>query len=469
MLTLRGTSIRLPANVNNAAVTPYNRQHRINANSFQQNAILSYNGWQYAAFYMPKHEANEDTIDGSPRTALVVNISRRRQSSETWETLMLKDYEQTADDGHNTISIGICEGDGTVHVSFDMHCDPLRFRISKPGLANDPERHAWSDELFGPVLGQLPGVGDDIAQSQNFFSELTYPRFLSAGEPFPPQSRAGSGSEILFKYSSTSHLYSYVGYLLKGVGNSPYINGLSYADGRVHVSGTYRHFVDYEGVNDPSSTKHKANAGPNGPENNYGLFYAYCDYESGGEDGSFTFRNTNGDVMAVLGRGESIYPDAEGLVVFDIPMNSGILNQEGQTVDGEGGFHVLNRERIVGPGNGEERWMHYYRSKTGQWSKYVLPGPPYPTETGARGSVISVGSNVFFALPGNTDGVLAIVRGGLSGPRGEYQIEWSASGFSGEPHLDTYTQSSRQMLSVFTTTAVQKGEGKVVVLDFVVG
>ncbi|KAK2786616.1 hypothetical protein FQN53_006320 [Emmonsiellopsis sp. PD_33] len=119
-LTLRSTSILLPANVNNAAVTPYNRQHRINANSFQQNTILSYNGWQYAAFY---HEANKDTIDGSPRAAFVVNI-RRRQSSETWETLMFKDYEQTADDGHNTISIGICEGDGTVHVSFDMHCDP---------------------------------------------------------------------------------------------------------------------------------------------------------------------------------------------------------------------------------------------------------------------------------------------------------------------------------------------------------
>ncbi|KAK2810110.1 hypothetical protein FQN50_003305 [Emmonsiellopsis sp. PD_5] len=81
----------------------------------------------------------------------------------------------------------------------------------------------------------------------------------------------GSGSEILFKYSSTSQLYSYVGYLLTGIGNSPYINGLSYADGRVHVSGTYRNFVDYEGVNDPSSTKHKANDGPNGPKNNYGV------------------------------------------------------------------------------------------------------------------------------------------------------------------------------------------------------
>jgi hypothetical protein len=33
------------------------------------------------------------------------------------------DYEQRSDDGHNTISVGVCKGDGTVHVAFDHHCD----------------------------------------------------------------------------------------------------------------------------------------------------------------------------------------------------------------------------------------------------------------------------------------------------------------------------------------------------------
>lgn len=94
------------------------RQHRINANSFQQNAILSYRGWQYVCFYSNK----DDRVSGGP---LLVNISRRRPDgpSPSWETLTFRDYEQTVDDGHNTISIGICAGDGTIHVSFDHHCD----------------------------------------------------------------------------------------------------------------------------------------------------------------------------------------------------------------------------------------------------------------------------------------------------------------------------------------------------------
>lgn len=133
--------------------------------------------------------------------------------------------------------------------------------------------------------------------------------------------------------------------------NSPYINGISYSCGRLHVSGTYRRFIDYEGVNDPNSTSHKANAGPNGPENNYNLFYLFSD------NAGLTFQSSSGNIIADLSKGESVYPDTEDLVVFDIPMDSGILNQESQASDDHGGFHVLNREN--------ERWIHYSRKATG--------------------------------------------------------------------------------------------------------
>jgi hypothetical protein len=99
------------------------RIHRINANSFQQNAITAVNGWQYVAFY------TEDKSDESG--GCYVNLSRRQVhlaeragEAEEWETLVFRDYEQTHDDGHNTISIGVCKGDGTIHVAFDHHCDP---------------------------------------------------------------------------------------------------------------------------------------------------------------------------------------------------------------------------------------------------------------------------------------------------------------------------------------------------------
>jgi len=99
------------------------RKHRINANSFQQCAITSINGWQYAAFYT-------DEIKGVRKDGCYVNLARRQVSrardtdtTEAWQTILFEDYKQTVDDGHNTISIGVCKGDGTIHVAFDHHCD----------------------------------------------------------------------------------------------------------------------------------------------------------------------------------------------------------------------------------------------------------------------------------------------------------------------------------------------------------
>ena len=98
-----------------------NRIHRINSNSFQQNAIVTVNGWQYTTFYTER-------IGQKHAGAIFVNVSRRRVDRDlensSWETLIFNDYEQTVDDGHNTISIGVCRGDGTAHVAFDHHCDP---------------------------------------------------------------------------------------------------------------------------------------------------------------------------------------------------------------------------------------------------------------------------------------------------------------------------------------------------------
>lgn len=99
------------------------RKHRINACSYQQNALTTVNGLQYAAFY------TEVNGSGEQERHCLVNIARRnvidegKHQSAEWSTLTFEDYQQTTDDGHNTISIGVCEGDGTIHVAFDHHCD----------------------------------------------------------------------------------------------------------------------------------------------------------------------------------------------------------------------------------------------------------------------------------------------------------------------------------------------------------
>lgn len=96
------------------------RVHNINANSFQQNVLTTVNGWQYAALYT-------DQVGGKKIDCCFVKLARRRVlplgESGPWQTFTFEDYRQVADDGHNGINIGVCKGDGTIHVAFDHHCD----------------------------------------------------------------------------------------------------------------------------------------------------------------------------------------------------------------------------------------------------------------------------------------------------------------------------------------------------------
>ncbi|TDZ54082.1 hypothetical protein CTRI78_v006554 [Colletotrichum trifolii] len=431
------------------------REHRINANSFQQDALTTFNGWQYTCFYTHKDESSG---------VLLVSLARRpvETSLGAWETLTFEDYEQTADDGHNTISMGVAAGDGTIHVAFDHHCDPLHFRMSIPGVASKPEAHKWEPSLFSPTHNQLPGyTRTGQLAIEKIFLETTYPRFVRVDDDVLLSYRigiAGAGSDHLFRYSSRTHKYAYVGQFLTGVKNNPYINGISYSDGRLHVSGTYRGFVWYEGVDDPEARLHTVQAGPNGPENNSDLFYVFSD------DLGKTFANSGGERLANLELGETVFPEAEGLVVFAIPQNSGILNQEAQAADDSGGFHVLNRENEV--------WMHYHRSPTGRWSRHALPGAK-PTRTGARGDVIALPGRrtVVFALPGNRDDTLTLVGAELpqndDDGKLEYSQLWQGQGFSGEPQLEAFVSGRKPMVSVYTRTEEQ--HRRVVVLDFELG
>jgi hypothetical protein len=124
------------------------------------------------------------------------------------------------------------------------------------------------------------------------------------------------------------------------------------------VSWCYRKFVSFPVS--ASADAHKQQAGPNGPENNYDLNYAYSD------DGGITWKSSNELVVAKLGNFEEGVPatikdDVVGARVFEIPMGSGILNQEAQCADWAGGFWALNRERI----NRQQTWMVYYRDPKG--------------------------------------------------------------------------------------------------------
>jgi len=124
------------------------------------------------------------------------------------------------------------------------------------------------------------------------------------------------------------------------------------------VSWTNRHFLDYEGADDSSSTAHKTQAGPNGPENNQDLCHAFSDDlgESWKVQLEGSMKTQDVATLTSDSRDGGIISTAKKVVVVAIPKDSGIMNQEAQCVDPHGGFHVLNRDNV----SGKERWKHYY-------------------------------------------------------------------------------------------------------------
>jgi hypothetical protein len=101
---------------------------RLITNSFQQDAIVSFGGYQYVSTY---------TTSEYGGIINHVTIGRRTISpTSDWEFLTLTDYNQTTDDGHNVVSMGISTGDGRIHLSFDHHVCILYFQKRVPRDSN---------------------------------------------------------------------------------------------------------------------------------------------------------------------------------------------------------------------------------------------------------------------------------------------------------------------------------------------
>ena len=124
--------------------------------NFGAGSLWTHQGWQYAAFW-----------DEGFR----VSVARRRLPDRPWQVFSLGDYQRTATidrgqggslsqgfgDGHEKVSMGISP-DGHIHLSFDHHLSRLRYRVTKEPVAANPERHAWTPNIFGPRRDELGGL-----------------------------------------------------------------------------------------------------------------------------------------------------------------------------------------------------------------------------------------------------------------------------------------------------------------------
>lgn len=316
-----------------------NFNQNVNGRTYQRSPVSTFGGYQYATYF------DEDRQ---------VCLARRKLPSGSWQVIRFTDYNIPSSDSHNVATVGICALDGTIHLAFDHHADPLNYRVSDAGIATNPDSITWSTSLFSSVTDQLGAIGR--------LSSVTYPSFFNAPNGnlmlYYRFQGSGSGDGMIHEYNGSSSSWtSGMGKFIARTGTyngassnnstsrNPYINGISYAGNRLHASWGWRE-------------------SSGGAQFNHDLNYAYSD-----DDGR-TWRNSGG---SQIGRTNFsfITINSPGLIVAPIPENIGLVNQYTHYAYADGSCHVVVAHNQSGTST--KRYHHYWRSAGGNWSSEVLP------------------------------------------------------------------------------------------------
>ena len=332
--------------------------------SFQQNAIMTYNGYQYVAYW---------------NNVVHLCLARRKLPVGEWEVLEFTDYTLSRSrvaDNHYSISMGICENDGTIHLSYDHHNDDLNYRVSVDSLANKPDEISWTMESFGSTIDYLE---QDIK-----VANVTYPRFISKPDgDLIFECRigwSGDGDSFLWEYSAETGAWEYIGEYLNGtkVGENAYINGLHYdPSGRMHTSWVWRQTPD--------------------ARTNHDVCYGYSD-----DDGR-TWYNAEG-VKVGTAKTNPLTLNTTGLKVWTVNTYRGLINQESQAVDSKGGVHILQSYILENEPNNYDFWgsrinlgylRHIYRDESGMWHSDVIA----PSTRNRSEIAVDANDNLFVVAP----------------------------------------------------------------------
>ncbi len=333
----------------------------LNGESFQQEGIISYKGYQYTAFW---------------NTNRSVVMARRALPNGGWEKFEFTDYHNTENDAHNTISLGVCPNDGTLHLAFDHHGNDLHYRKSNNGFLDNPTTSKWEASSFGKVTSALAGSKVTL---------VTYPKFVTT-----PQGNmlleyrygtSGSGDQHLYEYNGTSHTWQNIGKYIDGITNSinAYPHGLAFdKNNRLHMTWCWRETPD-------ATTNHD-------------LLYIYS------EDNGRTWKNNVGNNVAKTGS-SYITKNSEGIKVFTINQNRGLINQEDMSIDYEGRIHVLLSHMPDSQADNsnfttartKSTFFHYWRDTNGNWNRTNMG---FPVVSNFRGKLaVSAANNLYAILP----------------------------------------------------------------------
>ncbi|HET7862942.1 MAG TPA: BNR-4 repeat-containing protein, partial [Burkholderiaceae bacterium] len=196
----------------------------LNGQSFQQDGILTYRGYQYSAYW-----------NAQARLVLV----RRPSGDGPWQyTELAPPYTVASGDAHSTISLGVSPRDGRLHVAFDHHSSPLHYVSSVPGMVTAPGTLPWTSASFGPVTSMLGTQRVD---------QVTYPRFVTAPDgrmllSYRYGAASGGGDEVLWEYDGTTATWTRIGTYIAGIakGANAYLHGIEFSGHRLHAAWSWR-------------------------------------------------------------------------------------------------------------------------------------------------------------------------------------------------------------------------------------
>ena len=201
----------------------------VNGQSFQQDALTIFKGYQYATYYNEERQ---------------LCVARRKLDDGTWELIRFTDYHFKGNNTHNVSVIGICERDGTIHLAFDHHGSPLHYRVSKQGVATHPKKFEWNTALFGSITDEL--------ESGKRLERVTYPRFVRTPEgslQFGCRiGGSGNGDKYLGDYDPKTAAWKNFGACFGASGDyfgqtsrNAYLNGYTYdSAGHLHATWCWR-------------------------------------------------------------------------------------------------------------------------------------------------------------------------------------------------------------------------------------
>lgn len=315
----------------------------INGQAFQKEALATYKSFQYGGFYNASRQ---------------LCIFRRNLRTNKIDILIFP-YILSKDDAHNTISLGFCANDGTLHIAFDHHNNTLNYIRSKKYLLDFPEKTSWKLSQFLPLSHQLD---EEI-------EEVSYPSFVSMPngnlQLFYRKGKSGDGQTWLAIYNAQKNQWqerhaidSPEGYFEDDLDNSrsrnAYYNGWDYdKNGVLYTTFTWREKADGA---------------------NHDWIYAFS------KDQGKSWKNNRGEIIAHQDSSLLMNLESQHSIIRIINRKQSLMNQQAQAVDSKGRIHVVYWSKLPNkPFKEGEFWnrkasgyYHLWRDTNGKWYEKLI-------------------------------------------------------------------------------------------------